>query len=814
MITTAGKGELPMRWLLALPIRKHHLASVCAAVFLTAATGASQSPQASGALPAPSAPAAPAVQTVATTPQKPVLKLSVTLVGANDNNDALSMAVPLGTPLSLILVVKEPPAGYPRGELRTFPFSSQGEQPPAIATAKIRTGESNATAIATAGESAPVTLDKPGQIAFSLEFERLRPGKTYKGQLFLTSADLLHHWDITLTTGGRGTVAVDPVGTLKFVTFPPFTSVGPFSGTGSFSFTLYDKSEGGPYHRVRVRFEPSAPANSKALTSNFILDTLSFWENDKQRVDLERRDASGQGANGAAVTLTKARTFTTRVESLSPGEYSGALHFAADEASDDAADAKLPLMIQVRHHWLLSVVVILFGSVVGWFSSKYVVGARKARDLSRQVKELRARADFLARPSAPRAGWEFSSEAGSLGFARVLVTLNRLAKLTASTMEVLIHGDEIEQLRQRAELRLSALESLRIVRLHVQPAADGRPAAQKSIGRLLRNATDLLERPTFGEAEQANLTKLLEAIQAWANVATFGAAYQQALLDRRRSNECPELPDVQSLDAGPVRAQLETLFGLLPSEQAITALTALLDLKDSDEKIARIALLWRERGQAWAGDLAATYAAGRTLDDLFHAVDTNLWNTLKTAAKNGQLVLERDSASQDKPQTYEVVEMDLASHMPGLEVKNVRYHPLRVGWRIQPPGGDVRTTDTDGLTLVQYFPSEGPVKVKASLRWAGEEIPIETPLSFDVVQNPEYRKRGMFTTEWTEYVAIAVAALFAIVTAMGTQYDSTFGTFTQYLTLFVWAAGAGTGGNLFSQLGTTSAPGGAVATLK
>src|SRR5439155_20344767 len=123
----------------------------------------------------------------------------------------------------------------------------------------------------------------------------------------------------------------------------------------------------------------------------------------------------------------------------------------------------------------------------------------------RQVKELRARADFLARPSAPRAGWEFSSEAGSLGFARVLVTLNRLARLTASTIEVLFHGDDIEQLRQRAELRLSALESVHAARLRVQPAADGRPAVQLAIGRLLRSATDVLERPTYGEVEQASL---------------------------------------------------------------------------------------------------------------------------------------------------------------------------------------------------------------------------------------------------------------------------------------------------------------------
>lgn len=55
---------------------------------------------------------------------------------------------------------------------------------------------------------------------------------------------------------------------------------------------------------------------------------------------------------------------------------------------------------------------------------------------------------------------------------------------------------------------------------------------------------------------------------------------------------------------------------------------------------------------------------------------------------------------------------------------------------------------------------------------------------------------------------IVIAAGFAVATAMGAQYDSTFGSFGQYLALFVWAAGAGTGGNLFKQLGSASTPGG------
>jgi len=79
---------------------------------------------------------------------------------------------------------------------------------------------------------------------------------------------------------------------------------------------------------------------------------------------------------------------------------------------------------------------------------------------------------------------------------------------------------------------------------------------------------------------------------------------------------------------------------------------------------------------------------------------------------------------------------------------------------------------------VQYFPEAGSVMVEATLHWLGEKIELKPPLAFKVAQNPEYGKRWRLTKEWIEYAAIAVAALFAIVTAMGAQYDATFGSFS------------------------------------
>jgi hypothetical protein len=90
----------------------------------------------------------------------------------------------------------------------------------------------------------------------------------------------------------------------------------------------------------------------------------------------------------------------------------------------------------------------------------------------------------------------------------------------------------------------AALTGTRIIarHSHTRPELCRRSSGGKlAVGRLLRSASDLLERPTFGATEQANLTKLLEKVEVWAddNTAAFVTAYQQALLASRRSNECP-----------------------------------------------------------------------------------------------------------------------------------------------------------------------------------------------------------------------------------------------------------------------------------
>ena len=751
------------------------------------------------------------------------LKDAVTILGASPTNDTLALPVPLGDHASIVVVVKTPQANHPNGALRVGSFATS-EQPPTVAGARIREGTSDLT------DSVAIKLDTAAAHEYVLQFDVLRPGKTYVGQIFLTADGLVQRWTVTITTRSRGTIGVQPVGVLRF-------AVVPFLATGTFDLTLYDKSESGPYHNVNARFEPAASANSKALMSNFTLGTFSFTDRaGTQPLDLAMRGDDSKGGR-SGVTLARSRTLTARLGPLSPGEYGGALQFGADEAADGAPDAKLPVSILVRHYWVLPILVIILASGIGWFTSKFVVGARKTSDLARQVKELRGRADFVARPSA-RAGWEFPDEAGSLGFARLRVSLNKLARLTHSVMTVLLRGDEIAQLLDSATIRLVAIERLREVRLMVQPIADGRPTAQLTIGRLLREATNIVEPPTFDATAQTRLAAVLDAVQGWANETTRIAAYKQALLDRLRSNECPKPEDLQALASG--HAEIATL--VLPKEDVIQAATIVPALQDVDEQLVRALLAWRDREAAWASALFTAIGTGRPLNDLFDVVDRGIWDGLQLLKVHDRLRLQLDATIEGRPKIFQLVEMSLVkgdapdadppaaltptttapppvavdlqqqardeATMARVTIDRIRRHPLHVQWRIKPPSSDARTTDTHELTLVQYFPACGRADITATLLWAGQKIELPKPLEFTVVDNPEYGKRGLFRTEWTEAMAIAGAMLFAIVTAMGTLYDSTFGSLSQYLTLFAWAAGAGTGGNLFNQLGTTNAPGG------
>src|SRR6185503_3649505 len=156
---------------------------------------------------------------------------------------------------------------------------------------------------------------------------------------------------------------------------------------------------------------------------------------------------------------------------------------------------------------------------------------------------------------------------------------------------------------------------------------------------------------------------------------------------------------------------------------------------------------------------------------------------------------------------YDVVGIKLVH--PTIEPSRLLVHPLRLLWTIK-LGTEERTVHSQDLSLVQFFTTPGTAEVTARMEWGGRK-PIELPAgpAIEVRTNPDYETSQLFLHGGgLEYTAVALATAFAVLTAMQSQYDSTFGSPAQYLAMFLWAAGAASGGNILKQLGTTSTPGG------
>lgn len=736
-----------------------------------------------------------------------LLDTAVALAGADGN--ALSAQVPPG-PLTFDLyfystgALKEPAARLAVTNLQTKD-ASPGT---VVTTVQVL----DASGSGRDGVPVNVTLSTSEPLRVRISADRLRAGATYTARVLLSNLEDTRDWALTLTTGARAALVVDPMPALQFerpLLSWPCSLVGwllPCNpAIGEFTLGVRPKAPTYAIDNLGVRLVPANTNASDDIQSNFTIDNFRF---STAKAPLPP-DAPSAGAAptagatpGADTRDMKPRWYKATVLGLMPGAYSGLLAFDSAGETEETNDSRAAVAINVRDPWLYPVLVLVIGSGIGWFTAKYLVASRKARDMSRAIGVLRERADSLARGEVSRQGWEFANEATSYALIKVRVILNRVARLTTSGLPMLVQETEMTQSRDDADARLTKIEALRELRLRVQREIDKRPTAQRVVGGLLRRATQLLEHPTFGATQQASFMERLQEVQPWTVAATRLEKYREALLGRLDENATINLADISA----PLRPHVEAILKAWPTAAAINDATATMaTLQPIDESFEKAAFLVREQGAAWAPALAAGCQQGMSLRALFDLADLEFWKTLETLADKIQMT--REAAREASVDTFDPIELHLT--IPGIDRGRVLKHPLRVVWTITSPDGHVRLVETENTTLVQYFASPGNATVTAQLQWESRVIPVPAASSLDVKSSRDYAWYQLFVQGGgVELIAVLIAILFAVVAAMQTQYDSTFGSSSEYLGLFLWAAGAAAGGNFLKQLGTTSTPGG------
>jgi hypothetical protein len=731
-------------------------------------------------------------------------KDTITLVGA-DEGGKLERDVAPGT-AEVVLSFRASAAL--EGQFVVTDFAVDGRPPHTAKAVLRRTGGLPA---AGDGRQLALPLAQAAVVDVTLAVADLRPNASYKGRVQVFAKNLAPRWDLVLKTVDFGVIGVDKPGTLKLVTLVPRwcrrADACPPPYARQFPIVLRDKSGEGPYANVRVRLEDVTAAKAAAIASNFTVDALSFWrDHGTEPVDL----IGGRRTGAASLTIEQGSRGTTvwaRAESLAAGEYTGVLRFTGDRASVQADDSKVAVTIQVRHHWWLAVLVTILGSIAGWWGKKYVEAYRAAWRLRAQARDLAARANFLARPEPPTSGWRFPDESSSYALARIRAILSQVMSLARSPLSLLANETELTDRLAGAQRRLAALETFRTARLKLQPAADGSPAAQTTIGGLLRRALNVLDGPGFGDPQRDEAAAILKEGDAWPDPAQRLTCLRGAV-KRYGTYVDPLSGQIDALPPGDLRKLL------VDSRDAWNAALATIDTCDAaelvvDERhVGRVLTLWRNRSRPWVNDLCAAAKAAPTgpLEDLFRIVDEKTWDFLKKDPKTLRITAPPGGVIVE---TQDLVEVGL-THADGLD-EQIRRHPSLVEWRVEPPEGNARTLTSDDLRVVQYFPRAGLATIRAKLVWRGDEIVVPEPRALEVVINSDFRAWRAF--ELVELGVTALAVVFAILTAMNTVYDSTFGSFGQYLTLIIWAAGVSIGGNLFKQMGTTRTVGGQEAAL-
>jgi hypothetical protein len=651
-----------------------------------------------------------------------------------------------------------------------------------------------------ASQVVPIELRKNTVERVDLCVEDLRPLTTYNATLFILHGNKKHEWEVTLKTTDFGALAVNKLPPLQLVTYAPFAG----SKARRFQVVLRDPSGRGPYQHVRAHLAESGQVKNSAITSSVTFDAFSFWTGCWNKGSCQPV-AWGELAAPRAGELT----LWAQVESLSPGEYNPVIRFTADRASLQADDSKLALNLQIRHHWWLAVVVILLGSAAGLFGNKYVAGYWTTRALRRETEAAAQTAEELARPDPRGSPWWCRSGSDSYGLARARVILGQATLLSKSVFTVIAVESEIRERIDDAKRRLEALTAVQETRLDLLRIRIDQPAAQYQINVAIRHALTLVDGPMFGEAQKKVLATVLESVNLWRSAERQDALYLDAVRGRVRQL----LRSVRPIDVpeGKMRGRVTEL--LVEIQKATFTDPAAPELKDYDDLAARLALLWRERLKGDAEKLALAEMGGTALEVLHRMADKTIWERLRAAALERRM---RIVVSGGPVRTYDLVEARLEITGGMLET-DVIDHPCRTHWTVRQPGGQSVEIVTNGLSLVHYSPVQGKATFEARLEWNDEQIPVDekrhegdggasaTASRMDrikkdvsVQRNKEYRWWAVQSVEWA---VTGLAALFAIATGLGSSYNATFGTSAQYVGLFLWAAGASVGGNLFKQRG-------------
>ena len=579
-----------------------------------------------------------------------------------------------------------------------------------------------------------------------------------------------------------------------------------FPGTpaelGRFTVRVREKSGALPLTGLTVRLEQvvKAPPGGFDLARH-----LAFRVNDQPVPNLAvwPPEAARDTTRTRTVPAGGQAEVSGHLRGLGPGEYQATLRFAAANAAEDDGQ-KLTLKVQVRHGWFFAVLVLALALGLSWFLTKFLTFARRRLLLRQRLEDL-ALNTHPAYRNLPAAVW-----------ARAL-----LAQTRRLTDRIWLSGhDAIEaKLNQAAAL---AEVFARAGELRRQLDAAGLPTfVAHRVRTKIENLLGGLAARRFDEAARAAAVSALEALKVWLDDALYVEQYRADLgqaVKRLANRVRPELiPDAAA------RQKIEDLraaSALQPGED-------LPALMRREEAYARLKVLWDRRE---APEFAALCAHSGHIEDFFRLADDQVWQQLEAAAKAGRLEVRAPLEAQ----AFHDICFRATSGQADLDETFLFKHGLVWEWAwnfVPQPVADRasrsgwlwtgwltlrekcvgtrapvrRVENTSGPCLVQFAPAPGTLTGTVTLRRRDRALTVDCP----VVTVVEAREFGVLRGfEEIEVWATVVALGLALVSGLAARFFNvpTFGSSTDYLTLFLWGVGVDQAKNAWQIFSTYSSP--------
>jgi hypothetical protein len=455
---------------------------------------------------------------------------------------------------------------------------------------------------------------------------------------------------------------------------------------------------------------------------------------------------------------------------------------------------KLPLTIYVRSHIGWALLWLIVSVIVSFIATKVLVAERRRINLQRQIHDMTPPWFFGLPATAPVVWVHAVLHLGKKLSSRFWLTSPDLIEAHVNGVRSMLKVlDQSHQLRDRLTRALDWL----------------------LLRRVLIGLEGALSRLEAGPPDDASATRIQDDLKAFEDWLT-----KDKLLTKFRGEVEPVMRSlVTEIASGQVpdgvaKKDIESLSTAVQSALKNPPQTT-EEMEELYRKYARLSILWDQRDSQ---DLTALIQA-TDLQEFFRLADRHDWEYLKKALQEEK---KRFSIHMPPSNSLEGLEayvpLTFSVECDGLKVRNsyLFKHKVKYVWILQlkPKKRGVReklgltrqpqcvtlTPTSLGPSVVQYFPRGGEVEVSVALLYEGDREPGPSQKGLVIHDSSAF---GFFQAfEKVEVASWLIATAVAIVTGLATFYykGPIFGSFQDYLTLFLWGVGVDQGKNFLQSL--------------